>query len=492
MKFRKSISVILLAAILCSTAACADSGEKPEDTTGSSTSAGDTETATGTETGRESVSDELPEKNYSGAVFTILDRVDQDYEFAAEEENADLMNDAIYRRNAAVEDRFGVSIETMPLACAWGEQATAFNNILRSSVMAGDGAYDLVAGYAATIPGLVSEGLFVNWRDLSYIDLSKPWWSGLLADDLTINGKDYMISGDISLTLWEYMTCMFFNKRLADSYGTGDIYELVNSGEWTFDKLIELTKSVYQDVDGDGKRSVGDSYGLLMGWATDIDALKEAFEIHVTEKDSDGFPKVALINEHTVEAVTKINDYIYNNNGVYGVFANSDSDLENMFRNGQGLFYTAYLGRSEKLRDMSDDFGIIPYPKYDEKQENYHSTSLDGFSLFVLPMDAKDKEMSSIITEALCAESYKKVVPVFYDTVLKIKMARDDVSSHMIDLIRDNLTFDFGYLHSNSIGGVGHLFVGWIRDNNNNIVSSYEKKQSTIEKQLNDVLEVYR
>ena len=120
---------------------------------------------------------------------------------------------------------------------------------------------------------------------------------------------------------------------------------------------------------------------------------------------------VALINEHTVEAVTKINDYIYNNNGVYGVFANSDSDLENMFRNGQGLFYTAYLGRSEKLRDMSDDFGIIPYPKYDEKQENYHSTALDGFSLFVLPIDAEDKEMSAIITEALCAESYKRVVP---------------------------------------------------------------------------------
>ena len=311
MSTKKTVSVILLASMIFSAVSCSESGKetKENETTVPDVSTGTTDGADGS-TDRNSISDELPERNYGGAVFTILDRVDQDYEFAAEEENADLMNDAIYRRNAAVEDRFGVSIETMPLACAWGEQATAFNNTLRSSVMAGDGAYDLVAGYAATIPGLVSEGLFVNWRDLSYIDLSKPWWSGLLADDLTINGKDYMISGDISLTLWEYMTCMFFNKRLADSYGTGDIYELVNSGEWTFDKLIELTKSVYQDVDGDGKRSVGDSYGLLMGWATDIDALKEAFEIHVTEKDSDGFPKVALINEHTVEAVTKINDYI--------------------------------------------------------------------------------------------------------------------------------------------------------------------------------------
>ena len=67
--------------------------------------------------------------------------------------------------------------------------------------------------------------------------------------------------------------------------------------------------------------------------------------------------------------------------------------------------YTATLGKSEQLRAMNDDFGILPYPKYDENQKQYHSTSLDEFSLFVLPIDVKDKEMSAIITEALCAES---------------------------------------------------------------------------------------
>lgn len=141
---------------------------------------------------------------------------------------------------------------------------------------------------------------------------------------------------------------------------------------------------------------------------------------------------------------------------------------------------------------MNDDFGILPYPKYDENQKQYHSTSLDEFSLFVLPIDVKDKEMSAIITEALCAESYKKVVPIFYDTALKTKAARDDASSEMIDLIRDNLTFDFGYLHSNSVNGVGHMFVNWIRNNNNNIASDYDKAKSATEEKLAKVLEIYR
>lgn len=141
---------------------------------------------------------------------------------------------------------------------------------------------------------------------------------------------------------------------------------------------------------------------------------------------------------------------------------------------------------------MNSDFGIIPYPKYDETQKSYHSSSLDEFSLFLIPMDAKDPEMTSIITEALCAESYKIVVPKFYDVALKTRNARDDDSSEMIDLIRDGLTFDWGYLHSSSLGGVGHLFVNLIRNNDNNVVSGFDANASTYEENLNTVLEVYK
>ena len=59
--------------------------------------------------------------------------------------------------------------------------------------------------------------------------------------------------------------------------------------------------------------------------------------------------------------------------------------------------------------------------------------------------------MTSIITEALASESYKNVIPVFYDVALKTKSARDEESSAMIDLIRDTLTFDFGYINSGAL-----------------------------------------
>ena len=163
-----------------------------------------------------------------------------------------------------------------------------------------------------------------------------------------------------------------------------------------------------------------------------------------------------------------------------------------MFSSGLGVFYAQTLGISENLRSMDDDFGIIPYPKYDTTQDTYHSTARDNFSMFVVPVDVKDPDMTSVITEALCAESCKIVVPTFYDKALKTKAARDDDSAEMIDMIRDGLVFDWGYLHSDTLGGVGHIFAGLIRNNSNNVMSEYAKNQDKYATNLEKVLEVYR
>ena len=492
MQTKRLLSILLLCAIVTSTLACGDAADESSGET-TETSGGDTTSAE--LTGRDAVSDDLPEKDFGGATFTILNRTGFEYEFTADEETGDLMNDAVYKRNTAVEERFNIELQTHTVDCLWGDQATEFNNMLRSSVMSGDGAFDLVAGYAATIPGLVSDGVFMNWEELDYVDFTKPWWSKEVADELTINGKSFMITGDISLALWKGMKCIYFNKQLAEDYQIGDIYSVVQNGEWTLGKLQELTKDVYEDLDGDGIKSQTDRYGLRTFGTTAIDSMKESFEVKVTEKDENGFPEFVLNNERTIEVIDNLISYIHDSGFVFmpnDYSEESEVKELTMFSDGLGLFYTASLGNAETLRAMNDDFGILPYPKYDENQTKYHSTSHDTFSLIEIPIDAKDKEMSAIITEALCAESYKKVVPTFYDIVLKTKAARDDDSSAMIDIIRDGLIFDWGYLHSNTLGGVGHLFVTLIRDNNRNFVSEYNKNAATYEQKLEEALEVYQ
>ena len=46
---------------------------------------------------------------------------------------------------------------------------------------------------------------------------------------------------------------------------------------------------------------------------------------------------------------------------------------------GRFLFAIDYLSKSESsdLRNMSDEYGVIPFPKLDEKQDSYYSYASD-------------------------------------------------------------------------------------------------------------------
>ena len=70
----------------------------------------------------------------------------------------------------------------------------------------------------------------------------------------------------------------------------------------------------------------------------------------------------------------------------------------------------------------------------------------------------QDPEFVGVIAEALNAESWKRVVPAYYDISLKYKGARDEQSVAMLDLIVEGRIFDFGYVY----GGTSPAF--WIQN----------------------------
>lgn len=106
MKKQRLLSFILAA--LMTATACGSAGQTGKETDPSGTTSQE-ETTVG-ETGRAQAKDALPDKKYNGAEFTILYRDEWSYEFFAEEENGDIINDAVLKRNRAVEDRFDVKL----------------------------------------------------------------------------------------------------------------------------------------------------------------------------------------------------------------------------------------------------------------------------------------------------------------------------------------------------------------------------------------------
>ena len=338
----------------------------------------------------------------------------------------------------------------------------------------------------------ITQGLYINWYDIPHINLEKPWWVQLFTDAFTINDKIYMITGDLALSFWKGMTGIAFNKGLAADYDMENLYSVVRDGKWTFDYMESLCHQVSKDLNGDGLWDKTDMYGFVSNASTGIDAMKEAFDLHITVKDASGIPQFDVVNDRCVAVLDALSDFFKNHDGyIPAPSAEGDIEAQTIFLENRALFQYIKFNVVEKLRDMDTDFGIIPYPKWDETQKNYGTTVYDGSSVFLVPKTVPSTEFVGIVTEALAAESYKSVVPAYYDVVLKTKASRDNDSSEMIDLIRDNIVVDFGYIHSTALDGVGHLFVGEVRAKTANIASTFKAKQKSAQKKLDSIIEFY-
>ncbi|MBQ8641776.1 MAG: hypothetical protein IJ480_06110 [Clostridia bacterium] len=492
MKAKKMLAM-LLAAILASSALTACGGAETETDAAETTGTAGTETtADAGETTRAQIEDNLPDKDFGGRNFHLLTRQNYDVKFMPEDMTGEAVNDALYARNTKIMEEYNITMSYVAPACEWGSSSKTWNQDLENSVMAGDGAYDLVAGYASTVPEIVTKNILLNWHEVPYIDLSQPWWSERVSEALTVNGKLFLLTGDYSLSLWDDMFGFLFNKQVALDHGIEDLYELTRSGGWTMDKLAEFCSMVSNDSNGDGVWDENDTYGLVSNWSTSIDTFQIGCEMDLVSHTDDGGLEITMMSEKAVDILSRVVSLYNDAHAAYSYSEGGDlTTYNNMFSGGQALFYAIFFANITSLRDMETDFGILPYPKLDETQAQYSSTSRDNFDLFVLPIDVKDQEFSGIITEALCAESYRTVVPTYYDVVLKTKSSRDEESAEMIDIIRDSLTFDLGYLCSTSLNGLGHLFVNLVRANSTDLASKYAGAETAAKTALQEMLAAY-
>ncbi len=486
----------LLAALMLIFAGC--SGKNPETPDAGGTGSSDAEQP-GVQAGEEEQAEteydpfaELPSDTYGGRSFHLLAREAYLYELWTEEMTGDVFNDAVFERNASVEQRYDVKVEAIPIAGEWGDRSQ-FLTAVRSSVQAGDGAYDLIDGYAATIGDGFSDGLYLNLRDVPNLRLEKGWWSELLRDELTVHGKLFAITGDIAVNVWEQMQVIFFNKGLAADYGIDSPYAAVNEGTWIYDKYLSMIAGHSVDLDGDGSMTDADSYGAIYYDALTFDNLHNAFGVRLTSRDADGNVVLDIYSEQIVDISGLAMDLAFNNPDVFfrneGV-GTSRIPARNMFVEGRGLFFVSTLEEASLMRDMDADFGILPYPKRDEAQAGYYTTSRDGRSMFAIPIDVPDAAFAGLITEALCVEGNRQVIPVFYDKVLKGKNARDEESGRMLDIIRAGLMLDFAAEYAVQTERAGFIVRDTI-EQKKDFASLYKSKEKVYAKSFEKFLKAY-
>ncbi|MEG2117903.1 MAG: hypothetical protein RRY76_01720, partial [Clostridia bacterium] len=237
---KKLFTVLLIISLLISCFGCnSNGGDNSKNESAPAVSNSDSSVADLSEA--EYGKDNLPKKDFEGRDFTILQRTEYKYEFGTDESFSDTVNELIKERNTRVEERFNVKIKTIDLYGNWGVHED-FISYVRNTVNGGDTEYDLIAGYAAIMPSAIADGLFLNWKEIPHVDLKADWWAQDFIDQMTLNDKLYLLTGDISLTFWDSMQGIFFNKKLAENYNLGNLYDKVRNNEWTFDAMNEMCK----------------------------------------------------------------------------------------------------------------------------------------------------------------------------------------------------------------------------------------------------------
>ena len=428
---KRIISILILCTILL--CAC---GEQNVGT--------DTESEAGVTTIEKAPEYRLPERKNYNKTFTIL-AADGRSELYDAEQNGDVVNDAVWKRNTAVEDHLGLKLEFVKKDSGW-QVAKEYNELITSTVLANDDSFDLMTGPITTIPKLASGGLFMNIHDMN-IDVNNPWWIADMDDTAAINGKLYAIAGDFAVSLYNSINVMFVNDTLLGKFNLENPYELVRSGKWTLDKMLEMTADVTVDLDGDGKIDIGDDMIAIVSQNNPLRSLQSSFGIDIFKKNGDDIEFKGLSDQlasstETLKRLISTSELIM----TYGSY--EDSAIP--FMEDRNLFFTCALRITSLLREKTGDFGIIPLPKFNEDQADYRVDVPLSTVVWCVPVSASDMEMTADFMEVFSYYSRENVIPAYYETTLKDKYSRDSDTVEMLDLIRQSLemTFD-SYMGSN-------------------------------------------
>lgn len=460
--FRRVLSGMLALLMTASVLGCAkEGGTTTSDTTAS-------------QTAEETVDlypDDMPDTmNFDGqAIRFITFQTEKDSRSIdideTESDTGDIINEAIWKRNQAIESRLNVDIQLV--------KETGMNQLapaVSMSIQANSDDYDIVVGHARFDIQLASSGYLKNLDKINYLNFEKPYWSQMYMDEIAYKDIHYWSTGDITISYISTIYCMYVNSALwNDHYKDQTIYDVVNSGNWTIDTLREFSVGAYQDLNGDSVADENDVFGFAMQQGHVLNGMAFASGVDYSTRDAEGDISITVNNEHTINVFNKLYNLLFESGHATLLLANEkfDNTALTMFVENRLLFFPSTFGTCEndKMRAMETDYFIVPLPKYDDTQSKYIVNQYDGVPLYGIPITASFDHLDGIgaTMEALAAMSSTMITPVYYDLALKNKYSRDEESAAMLDLIHDSITTDFAFTWGDSIGGMLNLFYDNIR-----------------------------
>ena len=475
MKETARLAALILCLILVTqTLACA--GDTDTEMT-----APETETAE-EETTRSVLPTNLPDMDWQGREFRVLGYANGAYpqfssfEIYSDGETGEVVNDAIYRRNRVIEDRYNVKI-----AQYLAEEETSQRH--RKVAAAYEDLYDLGFFNVYSIGLAALEKLFFNLNDIDYIDFSQSYWYEEVNKALSYRNRLYFTSSDFALRDKNRAYILLYNRAMAENFGLGNLADLVRAGTWTIDKMTEYSKAVAGDANGNGVIDDKDNFGTAMdsyiSFATFMVGCDNTF---LTKTSEDTF-ELTIYNEHAINSIDKVlkltgtpSDAVFCEDWSGKVDYDYWYVASTLFIERRVLFITTFPHALKKYSAETDfEYGIIPFPKYDEQQKKHYTMADYMTMLFAIPVTNAEPDFAGFMLEALSSASTSTSLQAYYEISCKTKYTYDEESAEMLDLIFSNIVFEPAVVYN--IGDLTSIYFILAESKANNFASLYKERE---------------
>jgi ABC-type glycerol-3-phosphate transport system substrate-binding protein len=277
-----------------------------------------------------------------------------------------------YRDQIQAEHNFKLTQKQLGV---WAE----FLEIFTTSTMGGNPAADIFMMDQKFLPEPLKQGLFYPVSDCPSFNNfeNADLWNQSVSKAYSQNGKVYVFSEEMDSP----GLGVFWNKRLFQEAGLDPdlIYDLQASGEWTWDKFLELARKLTRDDNNDG---ITDIYGVC-GWQREIvkaGVFSNGSDYVRYNPDTGRYENNQKSDE--VLASIKFAVDMFEEGLIAPKPLEEGSDeikfFIDAFTTGKGAMCPAEWYRNSDFAAMTDDWGFAFFPKGPAKTGKYQTMYLSG------------------------------------------------------------------------------------------------------------------
>ncbi len=433
--------------------------------------------------------------NWEGEEYRILGR---DYEnnmftnFEVDRETMpeDVVGIAVWNRNAAIKDKYGLDIVGTLVTGHPESEAKIF-------LEAGEDTYDLILCAPDSFHPFAMQGYLLDLKTLDYVDLTKDCWNEYANTQLTMGGKLFYTTNKFLLHDKHRTWMVFYNRDLAKDLNIGYLETEVFDGKWTMDRLIEIAKIGAAEKDGIDGMSYYDQWGVGMSDSYCFTQLALAAGFRFSDHGNDGYPSLIGATDQMVTVLDKIFELTADDNTCFIHTFRPESDkigLDNsIFSTGNAVVLVDVVSSFDDfaVAGVSFDLGTIPNPKFNEDQKDYYSApNVGNGTLLAVPATVYDPAKAGFGLQVLAEESVATSYDAYIETKCKLQDVYDEDGAKCLDIIFEGVVYDVAQIAN--FGGLQDVMTGMARGGVNNYTSQYKKIEKKANNEITKLKEAYQ